>query len=93
MAGSSMTWPLAGYLAELHDAARAAASAAMAVAAARFRVKLAGQTDPAGERTARVLAGYCRTAGDRGQARTFMVEDLAAVFATCTFRGAVARHL
>ena len=76
---------LAAYLAELHDAGRAASSAAMAVAAARFRARLAGQTDPAGERTARVLAGYRRTAGDRGrgQARPFSAADLAAVIATC----------
>ena len=58
---------LAAYLAELHDAGRAASSAAMAVAAVRFRARLAGQADPAGERTARVLAGYRRTAGDRGR--------------------------
>ena len=63
---------LAAYLAELHDAGRAASSASMAVAAACFRAKLAGQPTPAGERPARVLAGYRRTAGDRrgrGQAR------------------------
>ena len=76
---------LAAHLAELHDAGRAAASAAMAVAAACFRAKLAGHPAPAGERTARVLAGYRRTAGDRGrgQARRFWVSDLAAVLATC----------
>ena len=56
---------LAAYLAELHDAGRAASSASMAVAAACFRAKLAGQPAPAGERTARVLAGYRRTASDR----------------------------
>ena len=55
---------LAAYLAELHDAGRASASASMAVAAACFRAKLAGQSIPVGERTARVLAGYRRTAGD-----------------------------
>ena len=76
---------LAAYLAELHDAGRAASSASMAVAAACFRAKLAGQSTPAGERTARVLAGYRRTAGDRGrgQARPFGVSDLAAVLTTC----------
>ena len=58
---------LAAYLAELHDAGRAASSAAMTVAAARFRARLAGQADPAGEQTARVLAGY----RGRGQARPF----------------------
>ena len=75
---------LAAYLAELHDAGRASSSASMAVAAACFRAKL-GQPAPAGERTARVLAGYRRTAGDRGrgQARPFGVSDLAAVLATC----------
>ena len=57
----------------------------MAVAAACFRAKLAGQPTPAGERTARVLAGYRRTAGarGRGQARPFGAADLAAVLATC----------
>ena len=57
----------------------------MAVAAACFRAKLAGQPTPGGERTARVLAGYRRTASDRGrgQARPFGVSDLAAVLATC----------
>ena len=76
---------LAAYLAELHDAGRASSSASMAVAAACFLAKLAGQPTPAGERTARVLAGYRRTAGDRGrgQARPFGVSDLAAVLATC----------
>ena len=57
----------------------------MAVAAACFRAKLAGQPTPGGERTARVLAGYRRTASDRGrgQARPFGLSDLAAVLATC----------
>ena len=76
---------LAAYLAELHDAGRASSSASMAVAAACFRAKLAGQPVPAGERTARVLAGDRGTAGDRGrrQARPFGISDLAAVLATC----------
>ena len=78
---------LAAYLAELHDAGRASssASASMAVAAACFRAKLAGQPSPSGELTARVLAGYRRTAGarGRGQARPFGISDLAAVLATC----------
>ena len=55
---------LAAYLAELHDAGRASSSASMAVAAACFRAKLAGQPTPAGERTVRVLAGYRRIAGE-----------------------------
>ena len=76
---------LAAYVAELHDQGRAPASAATAVAAACFRARLAGEPNPAGERTARVLAGYRRTAADRGrgQARPFGAADLAAVLATC----------
>ena len=76
---------LAGYLVELHEQGRAPSSASMAVAAARFRARLAGEPSPAGERTARVLAGYRRTAGERGrgQARPFEAADLAAVLATC----------
>ena len=55
------------------------------MAAARFRARLASEPSPAGERTARVLAGYRRTAGSRGrgQARPFGAADLAAVLATC----------
>ena len=67
---------LAAYLAEFHDAGRAALSAATAVAAARFRARLAGQADPAGARTARVLAGD----RGRGQACPFRAAaDQAAV--------------
>ena len=40
---------LAAYIAELHDGGRASSSAAMAVAAACFRAKLAGQPHPAGD--------------------------------------------
>ena len=57
---------LAGYLAELHEQGRAPSSASTAVASARFRARLAGEPSPAGERTARVLAGYRRTAVGRG---------------------------
>ena len=76
---------LALHLAELHDAGRAPASAALAVAAVGFRARLAGQPPPAGPRTARVLAGYRRTAAERGrgQAPPFGAADLAAVLATC----------
>ena len=71
---------LAEYLGELHDQGRATASAATAsaatpVTAACFRARLAGKPTAAGERTARVLAGY--------QARPFGAADLAAVLATC----------
>ena len=76
---------LAAYLAELHDAGRASSSASMAVAAACFRAKLAGQPAPAGERTgpgARGVPADRRRSG-RGQARPFGVSDLAAVLVTC----------
>ena len=51
----------------------------------RHRAGLAGQPPPAGPRTARVLAGYRRTAAERGrgQAPPFGAADLAAVLATC----------
>ena len=75
---------LAVYLGELFEAGRAPATAAMAVAAVRFRAKLAGQPDPAGEATARVLGGYRRTAADRGrgQAAPLRADGLAAILAT-----------
>ena len=62
----------------------APATAALAVAAVRFRAKLAGQPDPAGEATARVLGGYRRTAADRGrgQAAPLSADGLAAILAT-----------
>ena len=75
---------LAAYLAHVFEAGRAPATAALAVAAVRFRAKLAGQPDPAGECTARVLAGYRRTAADRGrgQAAPLSADGLAAILAT-----------
>ena len=75
---------LAVYLGALFEAGRAPATAALAVAAVRFRAKLAGQPDPAGEATARVLGGYRRTAADRGrgQAAPLPADGLAAIFAT-----------
>ena len=59
--------------------------ASTAVAAVRFRARLAGEPSAAGERTARILGGYRRTASDRGrgQTRGFGAADLAAVLATC----------
>ena len=75
---------LAVYLGELFEAGRAPATAALALAAVRFRAKLAGQPDPAGEATARVLGGYRRTAADRGrgQAAPLSADGLAAILAT-----------
>ena len=60
---------LAVYLGELFEAGRAPATAALAVAAVRFWAKLAGQPDPAGEATARVLGGYRSHGRDRGRGR------------------------
>ena len=59
-------------------------TAALAVAAVRFRAKLAGQPAPAGEATARVLGGFRRTAADRGrgQAAPLRADGLAAILAT-----------
>ena len=75
---------LAVYLGELFEAGRAPATAAMAVAAVRFRAKLPGQPNPAGEATARVLGGFRRTAADRGrgQAAPLRADGLAAILAT-----------
>ena len=75
---------LAVYLGELFEAGRAPATAALAVAAVRFRAKLAGQPAPAEEATARVLGGYRRTAADRGrgQAAPLRADGLAAILAT-----------
>ena len=72
------------YLGAIFDAGRAPATAALAVAAVRFRAKLAGQHDPAGPATARVLGGYRRTAADRGrgQAVPLRADGLAAILAT-----------
>ena len=75
---------LAVYLGTIFEAGRAPATAALAVAAVRFRAKLAGHPDPAGEATARVLAGFRRTAADRGrgQAKPLSADGLAAILAT-----------
>ena len=79
---------LAVYLGELFEAGRAPATAALAVAAVRFRAKLAGQPAPAGEATARVLGGFRRTAADRGrgQAAPLRADGLAAILATADGR-------
>ena len=75
---------LATYLGAIFEAGRAPATAALAVAAVRFRAKLAGQPAPAGPATARVLGGYRRTAADRGrgQAAPLRADGLAAILAT-----------
>ena len=73
---------LAVYLGTIFVAGRAPATAAVAVAAVRFRARLAGQPAPAGEATARVLGGFRRTAADRGQAAPLRADGLAAILAT-----------
>ena len=75
---------LAAYLGAIFEAGRAPATAALAVAAVRFRATLTGQPAPAGAATARVLGGYRRTAADRGrgQAAPLRADGLAAILAT-----------
>ncbi len=61
---------LAEWIAGLHDRGLSATTAAMAVAAARFRARMAGQDgkwDPAGPVTRRTLAGIRRSSKDRGR--------------------------
>ena len=72
---------LAAYLAELHDQGRAPASASTVVAAACFRARLTHEPSPAGERTARALAGcWCRRprrlSAPRTGERGFQVLDM-----------------
>ena len=76
---------LAAYLAALYDLGRSQSVAALAVAAVRFRARLSDYPDPAGKATGRVLAGFRRTAADRGRGRAdaFTADHLSAVLATC----------
>ena len=76
---------LAAYLAALYDLGRSPSVAALAVAAVRFRARLSDYPDPAGKATGRVLAGFRRTAADRGRGRAdaFTADHLSAVLATC----------
>ena len=75
---------LAAYLGELYDSGRSPATASVAIAAVAFRARLAGQPNPIGEQTRRVLAGYRRSGADRGrrQAHGMTADDLAAILAT-----------
>ena len=57
---------LAAYIASLAAAGRAPPSAAMAVAAVKFRARLNGQPSPAGAYTAQQLAGFRREHSGRG---------------------------
>lgn len=53
---------IAAYLGTLYDAGRAASSAAMVVAALRFRARLADRPAPTGPAVERALAGFRRQA-------------------------------
>ena len=57
---------LAAYIASLAASGRAPPSAAMAVAAVKFRARLTGQPSPAGAHTAQQLAGFRREHSGRG---------------------------
>ena len=72
---------IAACIGALYDAGRAASSAAMMVAALRFRARLAGRPSPTGPAVERALAGFRRQARDRGrgQAPAMTADDLAAI--------------
>ena len=79
---------LAAYLGYLHQAGRAPATAALAVAAVRRAARAAGEEPPAGPLTRQALEGFRRSAAAdaparRGQARGLTAEECAAVLATC----------
>ena len=79
---------LAAYLGYLHQAGRAPATAALAVAAVRRGARDAGEEPPAGPLTRQALEGFPRSAAAdaparRGQARGLTAEECAAVLATC----------
>ncbi len=75
---------LAEYLGVLFDGGRSPATASVAVAAVKFRAKLAGQPNLTGEHVARVLAGFRRSGAGRGrgQAHGMTADNLAAILAT-----------
>ena len=57
---------IATYLSALFESGSASATAGIAVAALRFRARHAGESDPVGPLSERVLAGFRRSASDRG---------------------------
>ena len=77
---------IAAYLAFLADAGKSPAVAGGLAAALRFRAKLAGNPDPIGPASARVLAGYRRSHGTRGAGQVGAIRweqaDAAAAVAT-----------
>lgn len=76
------------YLGRLDALGRAAASAAVAVAALRFRAANHGRADPVGRRASAALRGFRRTAAKagrgRGQAAPLRYEDVLRVLATAS---------
>ena len=58
---------LAEWITGLHHRGLSAASASLAVAAARFGARMAGMENPAGPMTARTLAGIRRSSAGRGR--------------------------
>ena len=60
---------VASYLVRLYEQGRSAASAALVVAALRFRAKLSGRPSPVGAMALRVLAGFRRKAAGRGRGK------------------------
>ena len=58
---------LADWIAHLHGQGLSASSASLAVAAARFRARMAGRDGPAGPVTRRTLAGIRRNSHGRGR--------------------------
>ena len=57
---------IAAYLIGLFESGRSPATASLAVAALRFRARHAGDPDPVGPLSERVLAGFRRAAANRG---------------------------
>ena len=79
---------LAAYLGHLHQTGRAAATAAVVVAAVRRAARDVGEEPPAGPLTRQALEGFRRAAvadvpAGRGQARGLTAEECATVLATC----------
>ena len=58
---------LAGWITVLHNRGLSASTASLAVAACRFRAKMAGLENPAGPVTQRTLAGIRRSSAGRGR--------------------------
>lgn len=75
---------LAAYVGHVFEQGRSRSTAAITVAAARFRARVAEAPSPAGPRTERALAGFRRRdeGRGRGQAAAMLADDIAAIVAT-----------